>query len=59
VFTAEVIWKIETIYSSNAASRIWREAMGCCLIDNPEIEWSRLVDWGLVSLKGRSLKAVL
>ena len=41
----EIIWKIKT-YSSIAASLAgYREKLlECFLIDNPETEWSRLVD---------------
>ena len=37
----------------------WKGIMKCCLIDDLETGWSRLVDWGVVSLQGKSLKSAV
>jgi hypothetical protein len=38
--------------------RLWREVMKRCLIDSPETNWNKVVEWGWKVSKVRALKLV-
>ena len=50
-----------TIFSLGVvfSSRIWKAFMTKSLIDNPVIEWDRLVAWNLQNLRGKDISVVI
>ena len=39
--------------------RIWKYIMSLCLISDPKFNWLDLIDWSVIHLKGKSLRAIL
>jgi len=50
-----IIFSLSVVFSS----RIWKAFMTKFLIDNPVIEWDRLVAWSLQNLRGKDISAVI
>jgi len=39
--------------------RVWKSIISLWLLSDPKVSWQDLVDWSVIHLKGKGLRAVL
>ena len=46
-------------FDCSFSQRIWRRIMALCLVSNTSFYWEDLVEWGVVHLKGKGMRAIV
>lgn len=60
VFCRNCIECVDHLYfESGFTKRLWKEVTRKCMWGACDMDWERIMDWGLKKLKGKGLRAVI